>query len=120
MNCILKCAQFTATTLKPLTGEENNTDLPVTTQCNTNLNTLMAMALPNSSDKNFPDLSPIEYPQDASEPPTSHLTGPGGSAANVPAPDSTGRPQKACVHVSAGQSCFGSMKGTHAGLGGWC
>lgn len=40
--------------------------------------------------------------------PIPKLTGPKGSSANVPVPDSTGHHQRSGVHAMTGESCFGS------------
>uniref|UniRef100_A0A4W6ECA6 EMAP like 3 n=1 Tax=Lates calcarifer TaxID=8187 RepID=A0A4W6ECA6_LATCA len=42
---------------------------------------------------------------------------PQGSTANVSVPDTTGHPQRSCVHALMNQSCFGSMRGTCTILG---
>ena len=52
--------------------------------------------------------------------PSTQLTGPKWSAANILSPDTTAHLQESSgVHAMMGQVCFGSKRGTHTILGRW-
>jgi len=74
---------------------------------------------------NTQDANPIKHPQDEleqvlpTEGPTTQLTGPKKSAANVPEADTTGHTQGPCFQALMGQSYSGRMRGRYTILSGF-